>query len=180
MTQVAAEDPRVVLGELASVFDRIDPRDLERLANTVLDAARVFAAGQGRSGLVAAAFAVRLGHLGKEKHVVGEATAPAVGPGDLVVVLSRSGTKRITLHQVQRALAAGAQVAALCADAHAPLTRAASVAVVLPVHDVQTRQHAGSLFEQAALILLDSLCWRLQTTLRRTDAELAARHDNLQ
>ena len=81
---------------------------------------------------------------------------------------------------MQRALAAGAHVAALCADAHAPLTRAASVAVVLPVRDVQTRQHAGSLFEQAALILLDSLCWRLQTTLGRTYAELAARHDNLQ
>jgi 6-phospho-3-hexuloisomerase len=180
VTQVAAGDPRVVLDELASVFDRIDQRDLERLADTVLDTDRTFAAGQGRSGLVAAAFAVRLGHLGKETHVVGEATAPAVGPGDLVVALSRSGTRPLTLHQVERALGAGAQVAALCADAQAPLMRAASVAVVLPVHDVQTRQHAGSLFEQAALILLDSLCWRLQATLGRTDAELAARHDNLQ
>jgi len=160
---VAAADPRVVLGESAAVFDRIDRRDSERLAGTVLGAARVFARA-GRSGLAAAAFAGVWGISGRT-HVVGEATAPAVGPEDLVVALSRSGARRITLHQAQRARRRWAGCGDVRGRAGTADARAASVAVVVPVHDVQTRQHAGSLFEGAALILLDALCWRPRTTL---------------
>ena len=180
MTRGVAGDPRLVVEELAALFEHYDPEPGELLAEAILGARRVLPAGQGRSGLVAAAFAVRLGHLGVETHLVGDVTAPAVGPGDLVVALSRSGHTAITLHQAQRAAAAGARVAAVGADAGSPLLRAADVPVVLPLAAVRSAQHAGSLFEQAALVVLDALCARLQATLGRTDAELAARHDNLQ
>jgi len=41
-------------------------------------------------------------------------------------------------------------------------------------------QHAGSLFEQAILLLGDALAWHVQQRLGVADAQLDARHANLQ
>ena len=45
---------------------------------------------------------------------------------------------------------------------------------------IASSQHGGSLFEQANLILLDAIAARLQEDLVLTNAELTARHANLQ
>jgi 6-phospho-3-hexuloisomerase len=170
--------PAGILDELQAVFARLDEEPLRALAVAVDRAARVVCAGQGRSGLVAAAFAVRLGHLGLDARVAGEASQPAVGRGDLVIALSRSGTTAITLHQAERARAAGAAVTAVIARPGSPLEAVADPVVILPATD--TRQHGGSLFEQAALIAADAVARALQAARGLSDADLAARHDNLQ
>jgi 6-phospho-3-hexuloisomerase len=165
-----------VVGEIAAVVRRVDADALAALAAAIDDADRVFVAGQGRSGLVGAAVAVRLGHLGVRVHVTGEATCPAVGPGDLLVAISKSGTTTITLHQATRARAAGARVALVTRGGDPD----ADLALVVPLADVETRQHAGSLFEQSVLVLGDALCAVLQRARGLAGAQLAARHDNLQ
>jgi 6-phospho-3-hexuloisomerase len=171
-------EPAAILAELQAVFARLDDAPLRALAAAVERAAVVVCAGQGRSGLVAAAFAVRLGHLGVDARVAGEASQPAVGRGDLVIALSRSGATAITLHQAKRARAAGAAVAAVTARRSSPLNACADPVVLLDATD--SRQHAGSLFEQAALIAADAVAGALQTARGLSDADLAARHDNLQ
>jgi 6-phospho-3-hexuloisomerase len=176
----AASAPQRILAELDSVFARSELGRLDELAQRVDGARRLVCAGQGRSGLVAAALAVRLVHLGFEAHVAGAATQPAIGGGDLIIGISRTGRTAITLHQAQRALAAGASIAAITGRDDGPLPALADVVVVLPVAAVDSSQHAGSLFEQAALIAADSLTAALQRARGLTDADLAARHDNLQ
>lgn len=175
--------PGTILGELDEVYERFDTAQLAALAQAVLDAPRVFVSGQGRSGLIAGALAMRLMHLGRDAHFVGEVTAPAVGRGDLFVALSASGTTRTTLHQAETAHGAGARVVAVTTNARSPLVALSAVRVWLPIgrpDGVPSRQHAGSLFEQAALVLADSLSGLLQEELGLSDAELDDRHDNLQ
>jgi 6-phospho-3-hexuloisomerase len=175
-----ADASRSILAELTDVLGRVDGDQLASLANAMRDADRIFLAGQGRSGLVAAAIAVRLGHLGWPVHVAGEATCPPIGPGDLLIVLSKNGTTEITGHQARRAAAAGAAVAAVTANPDSALAAEASLAVILPVIEVRSAQHAGSLFEQSALLLGDTLCAVLRESLGLDGSQLAARHDNLQ
>jgi 6-phospho-3-hexuloisomerase len=172
--------PEGILAELDGVFAHFDPGVLERLAQGVDSAQRLVCAGRGRSGLVAAALAVRLVHLGVDAHVAGEATQPAVRRGDLLIGISRTGRTAITVHQAERARAAGAAVAAITARDDGPLPALADDVVVLPVTAVASRQHAGSLFEQAAMIAADSLCVALQRARGLTDDDLSSRHDNLQ
>ena len=178
MTLAGVATPEAILAELTAVFERADAGQLGALAAAVDRAERVFLAGQGRSGLIAAAVAVRIGHLGWPAHVAGEATCPAIGPGDLLIAFSKNGTTEVTLHQARRAAAAGAEVAAITAAPGSPLAELASPAVILPVGE--SAQHAGSLFEQSALVLGDALCALLQASRGLDGAQLAARHDNLQ
>jgi 6-phospho-3-hexuloisomerase len=171
---------RSILGELSAVLERVDGEQVVALAAAVRAAERIFFAGQGRSGLIAAAVAVRIGHLGWPVHVAGEATCPAIGPGDLLIAFSKTGTTEITGHQARRAAAAGAAVAAVTARSDSALAAEASPVVVLPVAEVDSAQFAGSLFEQTALLLSDALCAMLQASLGLDGSQLSARHDNLQ
>jgi 6-phospho-3-hexuloisomerase len=178
VTLAGVATPAAILAELTAVFERADGEQLGALARAVEGAERVFFAGQGRSGLIAAVVAVRIGHLGWPVHVAGEATCPAIGPGDVLIAFSKTGTTEITLHQARRAAAAGASIAAVTARPESPLATLAGVAVVLPV--TESAQHAGTLFEQSALVLGDALCAHLQASRGLDGAQLAARHDNLQ
>jgi 6-phospho-3-hexuloisomerase len=175
---VAPHGPQLILAELTGVFARVQPGQIDELARSIRRAGRVVCAGQGRSGLVAAALAVRLLHLGADAHVAGEATCPAIGEPDLLIALSRSGTTGVTVHQARRARAARAQVAVITVHPDSPLGDLAELTIAVP--DSTSRQHAGSLFEQAALVIADSVSATLQTVTGQDDATLSSRHDNLQ
>jgi len=95
-------------------------------------AREIFVTGQGRSGLIAAAFAMRLAQLGRRVHVVGEPTAVAAAPGALLVACSGSGRTDVTLLHAERALAAGAQVWAITQDPSSPLAATATHVVIIP------------------------------------------------
>ena len=101
-----------VQDEIALVLGGVDPAEEDRLAREMLrtsgSGGRVYVAGSGRSGLVAASFAMRLVHLGFATHVVGESTAPGIERGDLLVMASGSGRTRTAVAQVAAARNRGA------------------------------------------------------------------------
>ncbi len=76
---------------IKKVASRLDPESTSALVDSILGAKKIFLMGAGRSGLAARAFAMRLMHMGFQVHVVGETTAPAVQPEDLVIAVSGSG-----------------------------------------------------------------------------------------
>ena len=80
-----------IISELDRTLKAVSPQEVERLADLVLAAKRIFVAGAGRSGFVAQAFAMRLMHLGFTAYVVGETVTPAIKPDDLLVIGSGSG-----------------------------------------------------------------------------------------
>jgi 6-phospho-3-hexuloisomerase len=166
-----------VLREIGKVVNAVDLAAVAALLAAAGEAQRMFFAAQGRSGLVARAVAMRWMHLGVTAYVAGETVTPAIGDGDLLVCLSASGRTAATLGHARTAHAAGARVAALTAAPDGPLSAAADLVVVIPA--ATTVQHAGSLFEQACLILGDVLCGVFQDLRATPDQELDRRHANL-
>jgi 6-phospho-3-hexuloisomerase len=155
----------VVLGEIRAVADRVDERDLQRLADSVMAAPRVFVTGEGRSGFMAKAFAMRLMHLGIPVHVIGETTTPAVGSGDLLVAVSGSGTTAGTVRAATAAVQAGAHAYAVTSDAESPLATNAENALIIPgatkgrrAGEPETVQPLSSLFDQVTHVTLDVVC----------------------
>ncbi|RYF64320.1 MAG: SIS domain-containing protein, partial [Comamonadaceae bacterium] len=138
-----------------------------------------FLSGQGRSGNMVRALAIRFMHIGVQVHVAGEPTTPAIGAGDLLVAVSASARTKATLEHIQVARKVGAGVALVTTVADAP--DSIDRVLRLPVRSaVPSAQHAGSLFEQTILLLGDSLAWHVQRQLGVDDAALDARHANLQ
>lgn len=161
-------------------------RALDDLASLIREAPRVFLLGAGRSGLALRMTAMRLMHLGLTAYVVGETTTPAIRRGDALIAASGSGTTPAIVRAVSTATEVGARVAAITASAQSPLAAAAEVVVVVPAAGKLDRsgeisaQYAGSLFEQAVLLLGDALFDALWHRSGTTADELWPRHANLE
>ncbi len=174
-----------IVAEIGEVIDSVDVATAEVLAASVNAAARVFLAGEGRSGLVARAFAMRLAHLGMRVFVVGESTTPAVGRGDVVLVVSGSGQTPVACHFAEAARSAGATVAGVLADPSSRLAGLADTYLVIPGKvktgaGLKSVQMPGSLFEQATFIVLDAIVMQLAAIRGESIAAMRARHTTLE
>lgn len=165
--------------EISNLLQRVDPDAFA----AVVDAFRAqdrrwFFSGQGRSGLSAQMAAMRLMHIGRTVHFVGEVTAPSVRNGDGLLIISGSGETPVSLSYAKIAKGEGAKVITLT---HKPKGTLAGMAdVVLPVPVEGTKQFGGSLFEQTCLLLLDAVVMQLASETADAHATMAYRHTNLQ
>ncbi|WP_172979658.1 6-phospho-3-hexuloisomerase [Agromyces agglutinans] len=178
-----------IRAELDASLDRVagaQDAALTSVAESMLTARRVFILGAGRTGLALRMTAMRLMHLGLDVHVVGEITAPAIGPGDLLLTASGSGTTGGIVRAAETAASAGARIAAITTAPRSPLSSIAHTVVLVPAADKLDRsettsaQYAGSLFEQAVVLLGDALFHALWQAGGQTADELWARHANLE
>ncbi len=85
-----SEGTGLILNEINNTVARVNPAEAERFYDAVTSAGRVFVTGEGRSLFIAQTFAMRLTHLGIVAAVIGEATCPKPGAGDLLVAISGS------------------------------------------------------------------------------------------
>ena len=99
-----------ILQELTENEKRVSQAEMEKFADAILKADRIFVAGAGRSGFVARAFANRLMHMGLTVFFVGEPTTPAIKAGDLLVIGSGSGETGSLVVMAQKAKKIGASV----------------------------------------------------------------------
>jgi 6-phospho-3-hexuloisomerase len=143
-----------VLNEIGAVLGRVEEPDVDVL----LRAPRIFVTGEGRSGFMARAFAMRLMHLGSDVHVIGETVTPALHPGDLLVAISGSGTTETTVRHAERAT----NVLAVTSDPDSPLAQHAETVWHIPAATKYQRngtiQPLSSLFDQCTHIVLDVAC----------------------
>ncbi|WP_413741987.1 SIS domain-containing protein [Sodalis sp. RH15] len=175
----AKERILTVISELDQIRNALDGERLNRLADSIHQTPRVFFSGQGRSGLMVKAIAIRLMHIGIQVYVAGESNTPAIGKNELLVAVSSSAKTTVTLSHIAAARKAGAKVV-LISSAPAPEVDA-DIHIQIPSRTlVATEQHAGSLFEQSLLIAGDAIAWRIQHLRGQQDADLDKRHANLQ
>lgn len=159
---------------------------LDRLTQLIDEADRVFVYGAGRSGIALQMTAMRLMHLGLRVHVVGDATAPAISAGDVLLTASGSGTTESIVRAARRATAAGARVALITAAEQSPLSDIADVSVVVPAAQKLDRsaaasdQYAASLFEQIVVVIGDGVFHTLWQRQGTTADDLWPRHSNLE
>jgi 6-phospho-3-hexuloisomerase len=181
LARIADENAR-----LASAAVADDRGDLARAVDLLGDAPRVFVHGAGRSGLALRMVAMRLMHLGRTVHVVGETTTPAIGGGDLLLTASGSGTTAGVVHAAETATRAGAHVLSVSTTRESPLAALSTAVVVMPAAHKTDRsqaasaQYAGSLFEQGVLLLGDALFHTLWQRDGRSADDLWPRHANLE
>jgi 6-phospho-3-hexuloisomerase len=167
-----------VLDEVKQALAAIDEAQERGFVEAIAAAREVFITGRGRSGLIGAAFATRLVHLGRRAHVVGEPTMPAISSGDVLIVCSGSGRTRGSLLNAEQAIEAGARVWAVTQDPASPLAAAAGHVVRIP--PVASSQPGASAFEQALLLFLDGVVVRLMARLGETEQSMLARHSRLE
>ena len=179
----------LIVNELLRTAERTATSDadaLARLVDLLEGAERIFVLGAGRSRLALRMTAMRLMHLGAEVHVVGDTTTPAIGPGDVLLTASGSGTTDSIVRAAARARDTGARVAVITTAATSPLGDLADVQVTVPAAQKRggdgatSAQYAGSLFEQAVVVLGDGLFHALWQRQGTSADDLWQRHANLE
>jgi 6-phospho-3-hexuloisomerase len=177
---------RLIVAELDALVTTIDEGEIERLAELVGAAERVFVHGAGRSGLALRMTAMRFMHLGLTVHVVGEVTTPAIGPGDVLLVASGSGTTSGIVAAATTADSAGARIAAISTARISPLADVADAVVIVPAaakldrSGTASEQYAGSLFEQAVGLIGDAVFHALWKRSGQSADDLWPRHANIE
>lgn len=176
----------LILKEQIILSEKIDYTQVAAFIPYIYSADRLFLTAAGRSGLALKAAAMRLMHFGLKVFVVGEITTPAIGPGDLLIVASGSGTTVSILTTAEKGIKAGATVLAFSTTLDAPLAKLASHTIILPAAQKEDHgksisvQYAGSLFEQGLWLLTDAIFQTMWEEKPVPAEELWKRHANLE
>jgi 6-phospho-3-hexuloisomerase len=186
--EVRAEDEEVIrrkisaiLSEIEDSISKVDPSSAVAFIYMIFGARRIFVTGQGRSGLIGKAFAMRLMHLGFESYTIGDPITPAVREGDLLVACSGSGETYSTCHQARAARDAGARVVAITSYPNSSLSALSDHVIFLAGDEIEESAQIGkSVFEQALLIYFDAICAVIKDKLGLTDPQILSRHANLE
>lgn len=157
------ENCNLVLDELRTTVESVDPGQLEAFVDAVLQADQVFFVGVGRVLLSLQAVCKRLAHLGIRAHYVGEITEPAIKKTDLLVVGSGSGSSLFPLGIARKAReTVGCRIVHIGSNPNSEMKDIADFMVRIPVRtkfyledEIDSVQPMTSLFEQALLIIGD-------------------------
>ena len=176
-----------LLDEVRAVLAAMPERALDPLAEAIAAARRIALYGQGRTGLVMQALAMRLYHLGRDAHFVGAMNAPPLGERDLFLVNAALGNLPTGLALMDSARKAGARVALITAVPDSPAGRAADLVLHLPAQTMaddlapvaRSIMPMGSQYELALMVLFEILVLQLSQRLDVPFAAMRARHANL-
>lgn len=178
---------KTIINEIKYVLGGIKEDEFKKFINAIGSSKNIFVTGQGRSGLVARTFAMRLTHIGFSCHVVGDTTTPNIEEGDMLIACSSSGATSITCHIAGLAKRLNALVVVITAHPDSELSDYAGLIIEIPASDTDqviqsqlTAQFRSTLFEQACLVYLDAVILSLVRLLNREEVEMMKRHANLE
>ncbi len=179
---------RTALDELGQVTDRIDDSAVDAACALIAEARRIMVFGGGREGLQIRGFAMRLFHLGRPVSVVGDMTAPPLGPGDLFVVTVGPGYISTALALMEVAKTAGATILFVTAQPQGRCAAIADVVLLLPAQTMADDQGPsvrsvlpmGSVYEGALFVLFEVMILKLRDRLGVTPDAMRANHTNME
>lgn len=176
-----------ICSEVEQVLANTNPNEILGLCQELKNAKRIFVTGEGRSGLMGKAFAMRLMHSGFTVYVVGETITPNIEFGDLLVAISGSGETQGTSEMAIKARGAGARVAVVTTNINSKLANAADHILLLPAAtkyrmngEMETIQPLGSLFDQSVHLVMDTAILCLIELTSGSKDEFGKRHANLE
>ncbi|MFB4168273.1 6-phospho-3-hexuloisomerase [Virgibacillus sp. JSM 102003] len=146
------------------MLESVEVEEAVAVSNDLQKAKRIFLYGEGRSGLMGKAFAMRLMHGGYQVYVVGETTTPSIKNGDILVVVSGSGSSESIIHFVTKAKEIGAKVILITANNTSEIAKISNQVLHIPAltkhhHSEESGafQPLGNQFDQSTHLLLDAI-----------------------
>jgi len=148
----------LILKELKKAVGKVDKKKTKIFVNEIANAKSILVVGKGRSGYVGQSFSMRLKHLGLK---TGQ---------DLVITISGSGKIKQTIKKNKK----GKSVL-ITMNKNCVLAKKSDL--VIELKSKKSKQPMRSLFEQSALIYLDSIIIILMEKLKISEKEMWKRHD---
>ncbi|WP_422124363.1 6-phospho-3-hexuloisomerase [Planococcus sp. X10-3] len=153
-----------VANEVSTVLSSISEKEALNLSDRIKTAKRIFVYGEGRSGLMGKAFAMRLMHGGSTVFVIGETITPSIEKDDLLVAISGSGSTGAILQFASQAKAAGADVFLVTTNKESKIAEICSGVLIIPAatkyrreSEPPTIQPLGNQFDQSVHLVLDAI-----------------------
>lgn len=178
---------KLILGEIDTVLSKVDDRQVDDLIASITDAKKIVTVGAGRVGMAVRGFSMRLGHLGFSSYMLGDATVPSIGEGDLLVVGSGSGETQTIYDIVDIAKKNKSKIALVTGNRDSRMGKLADVIVEVrapsktkKVEGFISAQPMTTLNEQCLGIFFDAVVLRLMEKLGETHETMWARHSNLE
>lgn len=176
---ISEDSSKYLLKEIQKILGSDHKEKVEEVVDLILKADNIFVYGVGRSGLVAKGFAIRLVQLGLTVYFVGDIATPIVNDKSLVLIISATGQTMSAIQTANICRRVGAKVAAITGKATSKLAHAANVIFPLATETTdESRKLAplGTLFEDAAMILLDGVIAELMEKMGQDDEKMKSRH----
>lgn len=185
-----------IVDNVMAVSAETDEKKVNEMMDILTSSKNVFLLGQGRSGLVARAFAMRLMHLGISVYVVGETITPAIGEEDCLLAISGSGETSYIISTAMIAKKRGAKIVAVTSYEKSTLGTISDLIMHIKgrtkvdseknyIKRQMNGKHLslsplGTLFEVSTLIFLDALIAQLMDKMGKTEDDLKKRHTVLE
>ena len=176
-----------ILDENRNLLAMVSKEEVDHLIEVIDRAGRIFCAAQGRSGYVLRCFCMRLMQFGYPTFFVGETITPRIGKGDTLIVLSGSGQTASTQEWVRVARQEGATTFGIIGVEDSAIASMLDYSLSLGAgsklefsRKFYSIQPPGSLFEQAAFVLLETIALALYQRQGSDPRALLEQHANLE
>jgi len=171
-----------ILNENRKLLADVPEAAVDHLIEALDNAKRIFCAAQGRSGFILRSFCMRLMQLGYSAFFVGETITPGIRGGDILFVLSGSGQTPLTLEWIKLARGQGATPLGIVGKKDSPIGKTLDYSLPLSSgsREPDSVQPPGSLFEQAAFSILESISLALYQRQGSDPEAIRERHANLE
>ncbi|MCZ3932969.1 6-phospho-3-hexuloisomerase [Lactobacillus gasseri] len=173
-----------ITNEIVATTTSLSKADMNQIINMLFSAKQIFLSGEGRSGLMIAAFANRLTQLGLNSHVSSEITAPALSNGDILIFNSASGTSALLNSQAKVSQQLGVEILTFTVNNNSPLAQKSDVVVTINAQSKDdyngSIQPMGSLFEQCSFLIFDSIILHILNQNHLSSKKMRQMHSNLE
>lgn len=179
-----------ILQEIQKVLELVDDEHVDLALKEIITAKKIVLCGAGRMGMVAKAFATRLGHLGLSTYTIGDSTVPKIGKKDLLIVCSGSGETQTIFDIALSAKQHRARILLFSSYIDHNKSRIAKIADKVVVINAPSKikqlqgftsvQPMTTLYEQSLFIFFDALVLLLMEKLHKTEKDLWDRHSILE
>ncbi|MYL32018.1 6-phospho-3-hexuloisomerase [Pontibacillus yanchengensis] len=179
---------QTVANEVSGVLQNVDEKQAMDLSHAIGESKRIFISGEGRSGFMGKAIAMRLMHGGFDVYVTGETITPSISENDLLIAISGSGSTSSIDQYANKAQETGAKVFLVTTNPDSKIGKKADGVLVVPAatkkrlpEEPETVQPLGNQFDQSVHLLLDAVIISTINEKGETDYDqMTKRHANLE
>ncbi len=172
-----------IMKEITDVLDMVEEEQLTTFMSFIKKENRILVEGEGRSGLQAKGFAMRLMHLGYTVFVVGDTITPALKEEDIFIAISGSGESDNVLSSTKKAIKSGCTVLSVTSKPSSSIASLANSVLVVPGtvraekgEDRRSIQLLSTLFDQTLHIVLDTICLLISRRDHLSNEEVTKKH----